>query len=155
MLNIDQLPLYPVSLLPELFSLDSECKFLALKIKLEASKTALHAVYIEKQAPIENGNYCALVTVSEWSNQSDKEEFFIEADTVERLLEKLQRFDEINNFIFMKIPNSLNIEIMSMEPQALLCMLFPELGGYDNKGSSQSLLALKHETLILLKGLDK
>tara|TARA_R110001583_G_scaffold7720_9_gene37953 strand:- start:40678 stop:41145 length:468 start_codon:yes stop_codon:yes gene_type:complete len=155
MLNVDQLPLYSVASLPELFLLDSQSKFLALKVKPEAQYTVLHAIYIEKQLQSDTCVYCALVTVTEWQGKSEKEEFFLEADNAEQLLEKLQRFDEIDNFIFMQIPHSLNMEIVTMQPQAILCLLFPELGKYDQSASKEALLSLKNQSLALLKRLEK
>ena len=92
MSNGDQLPLYSALQLPKLFMLDENSKFIALKVKQEAENTALHAIYIEKQGQADNFPFCALVTVTEWQGKSEKEEFFIEAENVEQLLEIIRAF---------------------------------------------------------------
>jgi hypothetical protein len=154
MSNGDQLPLYSAVQLPELFSIDSNSKFIALKVKQESQNTALHAIYIEKQAQVDTLPFCALVTVTEWQGKSDKEEFFIEAENADQLLEKLERFDEIHNFIFLQVPSSLGLETVTMEPQVMFCKLFPELGSLDQNASEEVLSDFKNSSLALLKRLE-
>jgi hypothetical protein len=154
MSNGDQLPLYSAVQLPELFSLDSNSKFIAIKVKQEVQNTALHAIYIEKQKHSEMFPFCALVTVTEWQGNSEKEEFFIEAENAEQLLEKLERFDEINSFIFLQVPSTLGIETVTMEPQAVFCTLFPELGKFNKRADTEVLFSLKNSSLALLKSLE-
>lgn len=152
MLNGDQSVLYSALQLPALFQADESCKFIALKVKLEANNTALHVIYIEKQ--VGDLPFCALVTVTEWDGNSDREEFFIEAENAEQLIEKLQRFDEINNFIFVQAPNTLTIDTVNMKPQAMFCTLFPELGRYNPDASKEVLFGLKNSSLALLNRLE-
>lgn len=154
MSNGDQLALYSAVQLPKLFSLDSNSKFIAMKVKQEAQNTALHAIYIEKQEQSDMFPFGALVTVTEWQSKSEKEEFFIEAENAEQLLEKLERFDEINSFIFLQVPSSMGIETVTMEPQAIFCKLFPELGEFNKSASEDMLFELKKRSLALLKGLE-
>lgn len=154
MSNGDQLPLYSAAQLPELFKLDSNSKFIALKVKQEAQNTGLHAIYIEKQEQADLFPYCALVTVTEWQGKTEKEEFFIEAENAEQLLEKLERFDEIHLFIFLQVPSSLGIETVTMEPQAILCTLFPELGEFKQDAPEETLFGLKNSSLALLNRLE-
>ena len=154
MSNGDHLPLYSASQLSASLTLDSSCKFVALKIKREGQNTALHAIYIEQQAQPSDFPFVALVTVTEWDGKSEREEFFIEAESAELLMEKLQRFDEINNFVFIEAPSSSNIDMVTMQPQALCCMLFPELGTFDKAALEDALASLKSRTLIFLRELE-
>lgn len=154
MSNRDPLPLYSASQLPRLFTLDASCKFIALKVNLEAQNTALHAIYIEKQQHVDDLTFCALVTVTEWDGKMDKEEFFIEAESMELLLEKLQRFDETNSFIFIQVASSVTIDTLAMSPQEMLCTLFPELGSFNKDLSEEMRLALKNSSLVLLGRLE-
>ena len=154
MSNGDQLPIYSASQLLALFTSDPSCKIIALKINQEADNTALHAIYIEPQSQGGDFPFDALVTVTEWDGKSDREEFFIEATSVELLMEKLQRFDEINNFIFVQVPNSLTIDSVSVQPQELFCLLFPELGIFDENASEADLSTLKASSLALLHRLE-
>ena len=154
MSNGDQLALYTVAQLPELFKRDLKSKFIALKVKQEAQNTGLHAIYIAQQVESDVFPFCALVTVTEWQGKSAKEEFFIEAENVEQLLEKLERFDEIHLFSVLQIPSSLGIETVTMEPQAVLCTLFPGLGEFNKEASEEELLAQKDRSLALLTTLE-
>ena len=154
MTNGDQLPIYSVSQLLTLFNRDPSCKVIALKINQEAENTALHAIYIEQQAEAGDFPFDALVTVTEWDGKSEREEFFIEAASAELLMEKLQRFDEINNFTFFKIPNALTIDSVSVQPQQLFCLLFPELGVFNKNATKAELLDLKTASLALLQRLE-
>jgi len=154
MSNSDPLRLYSASQLPHLFMLDASCKFIALKIKLEAQNTALHAIYIEKQQQDNSLPFGALVTVTEWDGKVEKEEFFIEAESVDLLLQKLQRFDEINKFVLIEAPDSFTIESLSTSPQAIFCHLFSELGEFNPKASEEVLFGLKHSSLALLHRLE-
>lgn len=154
MSNGDQLALYSALQLPKLLMFDLSCKFIALKVKQEAKNTALHAIYIENQAESAKFPFCALITVTEWEGKTEREEFFIEAENVEQLMEKLQRFDEINNFIFLQVAKSLTIDTVTLPPQDLFCKLFPELGVFNNQASETLLLDLKNSSLALLKRLE-
>lgn len=154
MSNGDQLVISSAAQLPELFKGDASCKFIALKVKQEPQNTALHAIYIEKQTKSEALPFCALITVTEWEDESDREEFFIEAENTEQLMEKLQRFDEINSFIFLKVPQSLTIDTVTLAPQALFCKLFPELGLFNPAATEEVLFGLKHSSIALLKRLE-
>lgn len=155
MSNGDQLPLYSASQLATSLTQYPSCKFVALKIKLEGQNTALHAIYIEQQAQPSDFPFVALVTVTEWDGKSEREEFFIEAESAALLMEKLQRFDEINNFVFIQAPCSSSIEMVTMQPQALCCRLFPELGKFDKTASEKALASLKSSTLIFLHELEE
>ncbi|PKG40739.1 hypothetical protein [Psychromonas sp. Urea-02u-13] len=154
MSNGDQLPLYSAVQLPELFARDVNSKFIALKVKQEGQNTALHAIYIAKQEESEMFPFCALVTVTEWQGKSEKEEFFIEAENAEQILEKLERFDEIHRFIFLQVPSSMSIETVTMEPQSVLCTLFPELGTFKPDAPEEVLFGLKNSSLALLRRLE-
>ncbi len=154
MSNGDHLTLYSAMSLPERFILDSRSKFIALKVKHEAQNTALHAIYIEKQIESEIFPFCALITVTEWDGKTEREEFFIEAENIEQLMEKLQRFDEINNFIFLQVADSFVIDSVTQQPQVIFCSLFPELGELEKQSSQAVLLDLKNRSLALLKRLE-
>jgi len=41
---------------------------------------------------------------------------FIDVLTAERLIEKLQSFDEISLFVFFKIPNAISMDTIEMHP---------------------------------------
>ena len=155
MSNGDQLPLSSALQLPELLRKDSNRKFIALKVKQEGKNTALHAIYIAKQEQSDLFPFCALITVTEWDGKTEKEEFFIEAENVEQLMEKLERFDEIHNFVFLQVPNSLGIETVTMQPQVILCTLFPELGEFNEQATQEVKLGSKNSALALLKRLEK
>ena len=155
MSNGDQLPLYSAVHLPELFKQDSSRKFIALKVKQEAKNTALHAIYIEKQPKSDLFPFCALITVTEWDEKTEKEEFFIEAENVEQLMEKLERFDEIHNFIFLLVPSYLGIETVTMQPQQIFCTLFPELGELNEQATEEVKFGFKNSALALLNRLEK
>jgi len=154
MSNGDQLPLYSAVQLPELLRQDSNRKFIALKVKREAQNTALHAIYIEKQQQSDLFPFCALITVTEWDEKTEKEEFFIEAENIEQLMEKLERFDEIHSFVFLLVPSSLGIETVTMQPQEIFCTLFPELGKFNVQATEEVKFGLKNSTLALLNRLD-
>lgn len=155
MSNGDPLALYSAIQLPELFSADVNCKFIALKVKQEAQNTALHAIYIEKQPQAESMPFCALITVTEWDGKSEREEFFIEAENAEQLMEKLERFDEINCFIFLKVDPSLKIDTVTMAPQAIFCTLFTSLGVFNPDAPKEELFGLKNSSLALLNRLER
>ncbi|PKF61470.1 hypothetical protein CW745_09035 [Psychromonas sp. psych-6C06] len=154
MSNGDQLPLYTATQLPVLFSDDASCKFIALKIKSEEDNTALHAIYIEQQSQPIEFPFGALITVTEWEGKSEREEFFIEAESVELLMEKLQRFDEVNSFVFLQVPNSVTIDTVTMQPQQLFCLLFPELGGFNSDAPEEIRFGLKNSSVALLHRLE-
>lgn len=150
MSNFNQEYVYCVAQLPALFTLDASCRIIALKVKLEAENTALHVIYIENKIQDNSCDFYALVTVTEWDGKTDKEEFFIEADSLLSLLEKLQRFDEINSFIFIKAPPAITIDSLTMPPQEMLCSLFPELGAFNKTATEEVLFGLKNSSLALL-----
>ncbi|MCP5077119.1 MAG: hypothetical protein GY951_03570 [Psychromonas sp.] len=154
MSNGDQLPLSSAVQLPKLFKQDSSRKFIALKVKQEAQNTALHAIYIAKQPQSDLFPFCALITVTEWDEKIEKEEFFIEAENIEQLMEKLERFDEIHDFLFLQIPSTLSIETVTMQPQAILCTLFSELGEFNEFATEEVKFGLKHSSLALLSRLE-
>lgn len=155
MSNSDQLPLCSAMQLPELFARDASSKFIALKVKQEGANTALHAIYIGKQDEAEALPFCALVTVTEWDGKTDREEFFIEAENSEQLMEKLERLDEIHYFTFLQVPSAFNIETVSLMPQEMFCLLFPELGAYHKEASTEVLFGLKQSSIALLNRLEK
>ena len=150
----DQIALYSAQQLPEFFKLDASSKFIALKVKQEAQNTALHAIYIEKQTESEAFPFCALITVTEWDGKTEREEFFIEAENIEQLMEKLERFDEIHHFIFLKVTNLFVIDTMTLQPQEIFCTLFPGLGAFNASASEEVALGLKTSSLALLKCLE-
>ncbi|GLS90641.1 hypothetical protein GCM10007916_17080 [Psychromonas marina] len=153
MSNGDQLPLSSASQLLASLTLDSSCKFIALKINREGLNTALHAIYIETQTQPFDLPFVALVTVAEWDGKCAREEFFIEAESATLLMQKLQRFDEINRFAFMQLPHTATIDLMAMQPQALCCLLLPELGLFNKNASDEELRTLKNNAITLLNRL--
>ncbi|MCG6200079.1 hypothetical protein [Psychromonas antarctica] len=154
MRNSEQLSLYFANQLPTLLIAHPTFKFIGLKIKQEDSQSALHSIYIEKENISDELPFRSLVTVAEWDGKSEEEEFFLEALTAERLMEKLQHFDAIGSFVFFKIPSSVTMDTVHMYPQAMFCKLFPELGEFNRHASAEKLLALKEQSVALLTGLE-
>jgi hypothetical protein len=115
----------------------------------------LHSIYIEKEDVSEDPPFRALITVAEWNSRGEEEEFFIDALTAERLIEKLQSFDEISLFVFFKIPSSITIDTIQMHPLPMFCKLFPELGEFDKYASEEQLKALERQSSQLLDTLAK
>ena len=152
MSNGDQLPLYSATQLPALLTLEASPKFIALKVKQEGHNTALHAIYIGKQE--EAFPFFAFITVTEWDGKTDREEFFIEAENPDQLMEKLERFDEIHLFTFLQLPSSFTMEAVSMPPQELFCKLFPGLGVYRKDTADEARFGLKQSSVALLHRLE-
>jgi len=152
MRSSEKLALYFAEQLPSLLIAHPTFKFIGLKINEEDSQTALHSIYIEKEDISDELPFRALLTVAEWDGKSDEEEFFLEALTAERLIEKLHRFDEIGSFLFFKIPKSVTMDTVHMYPQPMLCKLFPELGEYSADAEQQK---LKARSIALLSCLQE
>ncbi len=152
----EQLALYFAQQLPGLLTKNADSQFIGLKINIEAAAQtthcALHAIYIEQQHAQQQLPFHALVTVAEWDGKSDEEEFFLEALTADKLIEQLQRFDEINRFVFFAIPESVTIDVVNMLPQAMFCKLFPQLLSMKNADVQQE--QLKIASWQLLKNLE-
>lgn len=154
MKNSEQLSLYFAEQLPALLIAHPTFKFIGLRINQEDEQTALHAIYLEKEDVSDELPFRALVTVAEWNGKSEEEEFFLEALTADRLIEKLSRFDEINSFVFFKIPCSVTMDTVNMHPQRMFCKLFPELGEADAQASEEQLAVLQASSVELLTGLQ-
>ncbi len=154
MKNSDQLSLYFAEQLPTLLIAHPTFKFIGLKIIQEENQTALHSIYIEKEDVSDELPFRALITIAEWNNKSEEEEFFLEALTAERLIEKLQRFENIGSFVFFKIPRSVTMDTVNMYPQPMFCKLFPELGEFGRDASEQELQMLEEKSVTLLTGLE-
>jgi hypothetical protein len=150
MRNSEQLALYFAEQLPTLLIAHPSFKFIGLKINREDKLTVLHSIYIEKEDVSDELPFRALLTVAEWNGKSEEEEFFLEALTAERLIEKMHRFDEIGSFVFFKIPRSVTMDIVNMYPQPMFCKLFPELGEFDPNASAAELLKLEESSVALL-----
>ena len=155
MRNSEQLSLYFADQLPTLLIAHPTFKFIGLKINQENKQTALHSIYIEKEDVSDELPFRALVTVAEWNAKSDEEEFFLEALTAERLIEKLHHFDEIGSFVFFKIPGAVTMDTINMYPQPMFCKLFPELGEFDSNASADELLKLEEKSVSLLTRLEE
>jgi len=153
MRNSAQLSLYFAEQLPTLLIAHPTFKFIGLKINREDKQTVLHSIYIEKEDVSDELPFRALITVAEWNGKSDEEEFFLEALTAERLIEKLQHFDEVSSFVFFKIPRSVTMDSVNMYPQPMFCKLFPELGEFDPDALPEELLQLEESSISLLAGL--
>lgn len=154
MKNSEQLSLYTAGQLPALLIAHPTFKFIGLKITKEETKSVLHSIYIEKEDVSDELPFRALVTVAEWLGESEEEEFFLEALSAERLIEKLQSFDEISSFVFFKIPKSVTMDTVNMYPQPMFCKLFPELGEFEADFSDDQLAALKEKSIALLTRLE-
>lgn len=150
MRNSEQLSLYFADQLPTLLIAHPTFKFIGLKTNKEDRQTVLHSIYIEKEDVSDELPFRALVTVAKWSAKSDEEEFFLEALTAERLIEKLHHFDEVGSFVFFKIPKSVTMDTVNMYPQPMFCKLFPELGEFDPHASADELLKLEERSVSLL-----
>ncbi len=155
MRNSEQLSLYFADQLPTLLIAHPTFKFIGLKINQEENQKALHSIYIEKEDVSDELPFRALVTVAEWNGKSEEEEFFLEALTAERLIEKLHHFDDIGSFVFFKIPSSVTMDTVNMYPQPMFCKLFPELGEFDSKVSADQLLKLEEKSVALLAMLEE
>ena len=86
--------------------------------------------------------------------RGEEQEFFIEALTAERLVEKLQHFDDIGSYVFFKIPTSVTMDTVNMYPQPMFCKLFPELGEIEHEINAEQLAKLKEKSVLLLKALE-
>ena len=150
-----QLSLYFADQLPALLIAHPTFKFIGLNIDKQDKQTILHSIYIEKEDVSDELPFRALVTIAEWNAQSEEEEFFLEALTAERLIEKLQRFDEIGSFVFFKIPKSVTMDTVNMYPQPMFCKLFPELGEFNANLASEQKYQLEEKSITLLTGLDR
>lgn len=155
MKNSTQLPLYFADQLPTLLIAHPSFKFIGIKIDKQDKQTALHAIYIEKEDVSDELPFRALITIAEWQGKSEEEEFFLEALSAERLVEKLQRFDEIGAFVFFKLPRSVTMDTVNMYPQPMFCKLFPELGEFDSHLTPDQLLKLEKKSLALFTELEK
>lgn len=153
MRNSEQLSLYFAEQLPTLLIAHPTFKFIGLKINKEDSQIVLHSIYIEKDDVSDELPFRALVTVAEWNGNSEEEEFFLEALTAERLMEKLQNFDKVRSFVFFKIPQSVTMDTVNMYPQQMFCKLFPELGEFDANASTDDLSNLEEKSVMLLNQL--
>lgn len=151
----EKLSLYFAEQLPHLLIAHPTFKFIGLKIDQENQQTVLHSIYIEKEDVSDELPFRALVTVAEWNGKSDEEEFFLEALTAERLVEKLHRFDDIGSFVFFKIPRSITMDTVNMYPQPMFCKLFPELGLFAGDAPQQQLQQLQEKSVALLATLEK
>ncbi|HIP81254.1 MAG TPA: hypothetical protein EYH16_02440 [Leucothrix mucor] len=149
----EDLSLYLASQLSTLLIAHPTFKFIGLRINKEGNKTSLHSIYLEKENVSEELPFRALVTVAEWDGECE-EEFFLEALTAERLVEKLQSFDEISSFVFFKIPKSITMDTVNMYPQPMFCKLFPELGEFNQYALASELIPLKAASIALLEKLD-
>ena len=154
MRNSEQLSLYLAQQLPALLIAHPTFKFIGLRINQEEEQTALHSIYLEKEDVSDELPFRALVTVAEWNGKSEEEEFFLEALTAERLIEKLNSFDEIDSFLFFKIPSSVTMDTVNMYPQPMFCKLFPELGEFDAQASAEQLAQLQAASVTLLADLQ-
>lgn len=150
MRNSKQLSLYFAEQLPTLLIAHPTFKFIGLKINREDKQTVLHSIYIEKEDVSDELPFRALLTVAQWDGKNDEEEFFLEALTAERLIEKLQHFDEVGSFVFFKIPRSVTMDTVNMYPQPMFCKLFPELGEFDPDALPEALLKLEERSVSLL-----
>ena len=149
------LSLYLSEQLPTLLIAHPTFKFIGLKLKQESDKTVLHSIYIEKEDVSDELPFRALVTVAQWNGEGEEEEFFLEALTAERLVAKLQSFDEISSFVFFKIPSSVSMDVVQMYPQPMFCKLFPELGEFDGYASAEQNKALEVKSTQLLNTLEE
>lgn len=149
------LSLYLSEQLPTLLIAHPTFKFIGLKLKQESDKTVLHSIYIEKEDVSDELPFRALVTVAQWNGEGEEEEFFLEALTAERLVAKLQSFDEISSFVFFKIPSSVSMDVVQMYPQPMFCKLFPELGEFDGYASAEQNKALEVTSTQLLTTLEE
>ena len=149
------LSLYLSDQLPTLLIAHPTFKFIGLKLKQEDDKKVLHSIYIEKEDVSDELPFRALVTVVEWNGNGEEEEFFLEALTADRLIAKLQSFDEICSFVFFKIPSSITMDVVQMYPQPMFCKLFPELGEFDGYASAEQKKSLELKSTELLAVLDE
>jgi hypothetical protein len=150
-----QLSLYFAEQLPTLLIAHPKFKFIGLKVAQEEAQTVLHTIYIEREDVSDELPFRALITVAEWHGKSEEEEFFLEALTAERLLEKLQHFADVEDFVFFKVPRSVTMDTANMYPQLMFCKLFPELGVFDDKASAEQLRDLEQRSISLLTGLTE
>lgn len=154
MRNSEQLSLYFADQLPSLLIAHPSFKFIGLKINQDDQQSVLHSIYLEKEDVSDELPFRALLTIIEWNAKNGEEEFFLEALTAERLIEKLHRFDEINAFVFFKIPSSVTMDTVNMYPQAMFCKLFPELGEFNPDATPDELSLLEERSLALLNRLQ-
>ncbi|MCK5818337.1 MAG: hypothetical protein KAH18_03605 [Psychromonas sp.] len=147
------LSLYLSVQLPTLLIAHPTFKFIGLKLNQEVDKNVLHSIYLEKEDVSEEFPFRALITIAEWNGNGEEEEFFLDALTAERLIEKLQSFDEISSFVFFKIPSSITMDTIQMYPLQMFCKLFPELGAFDKYASAEQLKMLEQQSLQLLNTL--
>ena len=148
------LSLYLANQLPTLLIAHPTFKFIGLRLAKTEEKLALHSIYIEKENVSEELPFRALVTVIDWDGKAEEEEFFLEALSADRLIEKLQSFDDISAFVFFKIPKSITMDTVNMYPLPMFCKLFPELGEFNRYGSPAELSALKEAAITVYEKLD-
>ena len=148
------LSLYLSAQLPTLLIAHPTFKFIGLKLEQETDRNVLHSIYIEKEDVSDELPFRALVTVAEWNGKGEEEEFFLEALTAERLIAKLQSFDEINSFVFFKIPTSVSMDVVQMYPQPMFCKLFPELGEFDGYATADQNKILETQSVQVLNDLN-
>lgn len=153
MRNSEQLSLYFAEQLPTLLIEHPSFKFIGLKVNKESTEIAVHAIYIEKEDIPGEQPFRALITINEWNDKSVREEFFLDALTAERLIEKLQKFDAGGTFVFFKVPRSVAMNTINMCPQEMFCKLFPELGIFKANFLASECIELERKSIDLLAGL--
>ena len=150
MTNSEQVSRYSAEDLPTLLADNPSERFIGLKIKQENDHPILHSIYIEKENISEELPFGALITIfgcschREEPEASDKKEFFLEALTVEQLIGKLQRFDKVSSFLFLKVSKSVTMDIV----HEMFCKLSNELS--EEKVTSPSVTLLEKKSLELL-----
>ncbi|MFO6423762.1 hypothetical protein [Motilimonas sp. KMU-193] len=153
MIKSNQLLVQTLEKLPQLFIANPDIKLMGLWIDNRNEPNLLYAIYLEKDDVSEELPYRAQLAIGEWDNTDNSEEFFIEALTASRLVEKLRSFIDPAPFVFFEVPKSITMDVVNMYPDPMMYKLFPELGEFDASLSQTDLLDARKQANQILNNL--
>ncbi|RJG42321.1 hypothetical protein [Motilimonas pumila] len=153
MLTSEQLAPTSLANLSQQFISQPGLKLMGLAITQKANRPQLQAIYIEKEQVSQELPFRAQLTIGAWDDTDDSEEFFIEALTATRLVEKLTHFINQADFVFFAVPPSLTIDVVNMYPDQMIHTVFPELGEYCHSLSKEEITAARQGATTIISRL--
>ena len=146
---------YAANQLPELLLADPQARFVAVLPRQENDDDVFHCIYVDGKNPIEDQPFRAIVSVSRWHNDSDSENYFLEAMTVEHLLVQLEQLDEVHLFAFFTPPEQISARSLNLATDDLLAQLFPEVFELPFQLSDEAIAQQRHKVVNLLTQLQQ
>lgn len=153
MLTSEQLMPRSLSELGQQFSSQPNLKLLGLAITQQDDLSMLQAIYIEKDQVSHELPFRAQLTIGAWDDSDNSEDYFIEALTAARLVEKLTHFINQDDFVFFSVPASLTIDVVNMYPDKMIHTLFPELGEYCHTLSQAQIASARQGAIAIISRL--